>query len=69
MENEVVMRFEGLDSPGAREKVLSRVESVLPGAELITLDCQSGTLTVIGGDIDIHMIEDELEGLGYPRIS
>ncbi|MCL2857485.1 MAG: heavy-metal-associated domain-containing protein [Oscillospiraceae bacterium] len=64
MENEIVLKVEGLEIEGAKEKILRRAEK-MPGIEHLSIDEDAGTVTVIGGDLDRLGLEDEIEGLGY----
>ena len=64
MENEIVLKVEGLELSDAKEKILRRVEQ-MPGIEYLNVDEQAGTVTIIGGDIDRPLLEDEIEGMGY----
>ena len=67
MENEIVMKVEGLRQKQAKEKILRRIEA-LPGIEYAGVDAIAGTITVIGGDVDRLGLEDEIEGMGYPLV-
>ena len=67
MENEIVMKFEGIQPGIAREKILRRIQK-MPGIEYVDVDPGRGTVTVMGGDIDRLTIEDEIESLGYPLV-
>ena len=67
MENEIVMKFEGLAQQEAEEKVM-RCVGQLPGIEYASVDCDSGIVTVIGGDIDRLGLEDSIEALGFPLV-
>ena len=67
MENEIVMKFEGIEAKGAKEKILRRIQK-MPGIEYAGVDVSAGTVTVIGGDIDRLNIEDDIESLGYPLV-
>jgi len=64
VENEIVLKVEGLELDGAREKILGRVGK-MPGIEYLEVDEYYGTVTVLGGDIDRLGLEDEIEGMGY----
>ena len=63
MENKVVLKIEGLETDGAKEKILRRAGK-MPGIEYLSVDADTGTITVLGGDIDRLGLEDEIEGLG-----
>ena len=63
MENEIVLKIEGLKTSGAKEKILRRAGK-MPGIEYVDVDEDAGTVTVIGGDIDRLGLEDEIEGIG-----
>jgi len=67
METEIVMKFEGLESKDAKEKILRRIQK-MPGIEYVGVDLPQGIVTVIGGDIDRLSLEDEVESLGYPLV-
>jgi|GEM_PF-790948 len=68
MENEIVMKFEGLENnKGAGEKILRRIQK-MPGIEFASVDEQNGIVKIIGGDIDRLAIEDGVESLGYPLV-
>ena len=67
MENEVVMKVEGLGQGQAKKKILRKIEA-MPGVEYAGVDQKSGTVTVIGGDIDRLSLEDEIEAMGYPLV-
>ena len=67
MEDEIVLKFEGIDSQDARERILRRIEQ-MPGIEYVGIDPQSGEVTVMGGDIDRLGIEDDIEGMGFPLV-
>jgi len=64
MENEIVLKVEGLELDGAKEKILRRTEQ-MPGIEYLNIDEEAGTVTIIGGDIDRLGLEDEIESMGY----
>ena len=64
MENEIVLKVEGLNLDGAKEKILRCTEQ-MPGIEYLNVDEEAGTVTIIGGDIDRHLLEDNIEGMGY----
>ena len=68
MENEIVLKVEGLELSGAKEKIQRRTEK-MPGIEYLNVDEDAGTVTVIGGDIDRLGLEDEIEAMGYRIIS
>ena len=67
MENEIVMKFEGLSQGRAGKKILRKIE-VMPGVEYAGVDEDAGIVTVIGGDIDRLSLEDEIEAMGYPLV-
>jgi len=67
MEDEIVMKFEGIDDEDAKEKILRRIGR-MPGIEYVGIDPLSGEVTVMGGDIDRLGIEDDIEGMGYPLV-
>ena len=62
MENEIVLKVEGLNMGGVEEKILRSVGK-MPGIEYICVDEYAGTVTVVGGDIDRLKLEDEIEGI------
>ena len=64
MENEIVLKVEGLELEGAKEKIVRCAEK-MPGIEYLSVDEDTGTLTVLGGDLDRLGLEDEIEGMGY----
>ena len=64
MENEIVLKVEGLELEGAKEKILCSAAK-MPGIEYLDIDESAGTITVLGGDIDRLGLEDEIEGMGY----
>ena len=64
MENEIVLKVEGLEMDGASEKI-RRCAEKMPGIEYLSVDEYAGTVTVLGGDIDRLGLEDEIEGMGY----
>jgi len=64
MENEIVLKVEGLELDGAKEKIIRRAEK-MPGIEYLNVDEEAGTVTILGGDIDRLGLEDEIEGMGY----
>ena len=64
MENEIVLKVEGLKMDGAKESIIRRAEK-MPGIEYLSVDEEAGTVTIIGGDIDRLGLEDEIEGMGY----
>ena len=68
MENEIVLKVEGLELGGAKEKIQRRAGK-MPGIEYLSVDEDAGTVTVIGGDIDRLTLEDEIEGMGYRVLS
>ena len=64
MENEIVLKVEGLELSGAKEKILRRAQK-MPGIEYLGVDSEAGTVTVVGGDLDRLSFEDEIESMGY----
>ena len=67
MENEIVMKFEGIDSHKARQKIMRSIQK-LPGIEYVNVSAHGGIVTVMGGDIDRLAIEDDVESMGYPLV-
>ena len=68
VENEIVLKVEGLELDGAKEKIQRCIEK-MPGIEYLNVDEDAGTVTIIGGDIDRLTLEDEIEAMGYRVIS
>ena len=66
MENEVVLRFEGLEQEGACQEIAQYIQK-MPGIEYVDVH-PSGRVTVVGGDIDQLGLEDDIEAMGYPLL-
>lgn len=64
MENEIVLRVEGIKDKNASEKIIRKIQE-MPGIELVAADPKLGHVTIMGGDLDQLLIEDHIESLGY----
>ncbi len=64
MENQVVLKIEGIKSWKAANKVVKNI-GTMPGVALVNVDLNNGYLRVTGGDLDQLQIADMVEGMGY----
>lgn len=67
MENEILLRVEGMRGRTCEEKIVSRI-AMMPGIELVQANAKQGTVSVTGGDVDQMEVVDIVESLGFSTL-
>jgi len=68
MENEILLRVEGMNGRKCEDKIVSGITR-MPGVELVQVNAERGTVSVTGGDLDQLQLVDIIESLGYTALN